>query len=368
MTDSAPRFDPSRKNPNTVLELSEAEIETILGQLRRKEGNWINWGQLCRQLHRAQCDPREIFEETGIEASVQNQTSVAAQVYESAIAEDISDRAKAYCEGPHSDVLYELRVLNQIDRARAAEYAAEKNLDVDGGHLLARAMKATARTTTMPAEFTDRPGDAIAYQCWQQARRKKDLQDRSKAIAQGFKYVESDTARKALEELLTDFSVVPTAKAPLLPFYRVDVEEEMPRLIPFAGESPLSVAELAAAPALPAIEPFQVVEFPAGGRGVPVPGWASVIGAIDPVSYTDSTDSLPNTVDMKTETVLVVVDRAVRDWSLSHYFAIEREGRVEVQWFDRDPGLEPLGKVILILRPKRILDEGNITEPWQMDD
>jgi hypothetical protein len=369
MTDPAPSFDPDRKNPNTTIDLSDSEIQTILGQLRRKEGNWIQWGKLCRQLHLAHYDPKDIFEETGIEASVQNYTIVAAQVYDSAIAVGISDRARAYCEGPHSDVLYELRVLNQTERAAAAEFAAEKNLDVDGGHLLARAMKTVAYSSTMPAEFTKHPGDAIAYQCWQQARRKKDLQDRSKAIGQGFKYVHSDSARKALEELLTDFSVVATRKAPLLPFYRVDQEDEMPRLIPFAGDNPLSADQINSVIKLESIEPFRIVEFPAGMRGVPIPGWASIIGAIDPVAYSETTDQLPNTVDMKRETVLVVIDRADRDWTVTNYFAIEREGRLVVQWFESQPqDWQTVGKVVLILRPKHILDESNLTQPWQMDD
>jgi hypothetical protein len=41
---------------------------------------------------------------------------------------------------------------------------------------------------------------------------------------------------------------------------------------------------------------------------------------------------------------------------------------VRIQWFEASPSVELLGQVILILRPKRILDENNLLEPWQMDD
>jgi hypothetical protein len=72
---------------------------------------------------------------------------------------------------------------------------------------------------------------------------------------------------------------------------------------------------------------------------------------------------------MKRETVLVVIDRADRDWTVTNYFAIEREGRLVVQWFESQPqDWQTVGKVVLILRPKHILDESNLTQPWQMDD
>jgi hypothetical protein len=87
------------------------------------------------------------------------------------------------------------------------------------------------------------------------------------------------------------------------------------------------------------------------------------------VAYSETTDQLPNTIDMKRETVLVVIDRADREWTVTSYLAIERDGQLSVQWFDTEPDdVEIVGKVILILRPKHIFDESNITEPWQMDD
>jgi len=375
MTDAVPpTYDANRQNPNQELNLSEAEILEILGKLRRKEGNWIAWGKLCHQLHRAQLDPKDIFDETGFEAIIQNQTIVAAQVFDSAQQVGISPQAEAYCNGPRSDVLYELRVLKQQERAQAVEFAAMKNLDIDGAHLLARAMKEVAWISTLPPGFTRHPGDAVAYQCWKQARQKKDLQERSRLIAQGFKFVHTDAARQQLEALLSDFSVVAMRKAPMLPFFRVDQEEELPRIIPFMGDAPLSVTTFAQTPSFAAIEPFRIVNFAqAGVAGVPIPGWASIVGAKDPVCFLEAIENLPNTIDMQPERVLVVIDRANREWAVNSYFAIqgaEVDGvpTIELRWFEAAPEVEILGKLILLLRPKWILDESNITEPWQMDD
>jgi hypothetical protein len=47
---------------------------------------------------------------------------------------------------------------------------------------------------------------------------------------------------------------------------------------------------------------------------------------------------------------------------------VERDNSVFLQWFDSSPDVAILGQLVLILRAKNILDEKNITEPWQMDD
>jgi hypothetical protein len=47
---------------------------------------------------------------------------------------------------------------------------------------------------------------------------------------------------------------------------------------------------------------------------------------------------------------------------------VEIDNNVSLQWFDSPPDLNILGQLVLILRAKNILDENNITEPWQMDD
>jgi hypothetical protein len=48
---------------------------------------------------------------------------------------------------------------------------------------------------------------------------------------------------------------------------------------------------------------------------------------------------------------------------------VDQEDGLEFVWFAEEPdNLELLAQVVLVLRPKRILDENNIIEPWQMDD
>ena len=346
--------------------LSDAAASELLQQLRQKQGNWIDWGKACHALQKAGYDPKVIFEETGFEGVVQNQTIVAAQVYESIARAEVSPTVLAFCAGPKSDVLYEFRILNQQQRAAAAELAAEKNIDVDGAHLVARAMKDFARLSMPPEGFSNCPGDIVAYVSWKQARQKKDLQERSRLIAQGLKFAHTQTAREQIERLLSDFTVEPTRKAPVLPTYRIDAEEQLPRIIPVAGSMPLSRDRIEAVPTVEETEPFRIVT--GSGSWVPLPGWQAILRAQDPVAISSRSDRLPNFPIHQLEEVIVVIDRNIKTWDINSYFLVESGDKVEVGWFEEAPNTTILGQVILVLRPKRILDESNITSPWQMDD
>ena len=63
-----------------------------------------------------------------------------------------------------------------------------------------------------------------------------------------------------------------------------------------------------------------------------------------------------------------MIDRVFAEWDVNNYYLVERDNSVFLQWFDSYPDVAILGELVLILRAKNILDEKNITEPWQMDD
>ena len=76
--DSSDPVNISNENPS-----NENAVQVLLTQLRRKEGNWVDWAQSCRTLQQAGFSPQKIFEETGFEPIQQNQIVVAEQVYQS---------------------------------------------------------------------------------------------------------------------------------------------------------------------------------------------------------------------------------------------------------------------------------------------
>ena len=349
-------------------QLTETEAEELMRSLLHKEGNWVDWGKSCQKLQKSGYTSQQIFEVTGFQGSQQNLVIVAAQVYDSLIKSDASENLLAYFTGPRSDVLYEFRILNQEQRLAAAELAMAKRIDVDGAHELARALKDYYRLSQLPAGFTNHPGDAMAYQCWRAARAKKDLSDRSRLIAQGLKFAHSDSARQQIEQLLTDFTVIPQRQSPLIPLHRLEAEEELPRIVPVAGSFPLTSSQIAGVTQVEQIEPFRMINGSENSTFVPIPGWPVVLKAEDPIAILCQSDQLPKPIPGKPEEVIVVVDRQSKTWDVNSYFLVAQGEQLELQWFEQSPEVSIVGQVILVLRPKKILDENIITQPWQMDD
>lgn len=349
---------------------AEAAIatEALIQQLRRKEGSWVEWGQACQTLQKAGISPQAIFEATGFEPIQQNQVIVGAQVYASVVAANASEATQAHFTRKGSDILYELRILSQGDRAAVAELVVDKGLDFDEAREAAKAVKEFARLPKLPEGFTSHPGDAIAYQAWKLARQQANLQERSRLIAKGLRFAHSPIARQPLEQLLTDFTVVAEQTAPTMPVYRLEAGDDLPRMIPVVGQFPLTKSDLQAVPLVEEVEPFGIVHCSGTAAWVPVPGWQVVRLAEDPVAFLTDSDALPKPLTGQRDQVLVVVDRAQRQWQDNAYFLVEQAGQLDLQWFPQAPELGLLGRVIVIVRPKKILDENYTNDPWQLDE
>jgi hypothetical protein len=357
--------------PSNPSQLSEETTTELLRFLLHKEGTWVDWGKACQQLQKAGFSPQTIFEQTGFQTVQQNLIIVAAQVYESLVREAVEATILNYYLGPKSDVLYELRILNQVQRATAAITAQAQKLDAESAKELARAVQDFSHYSQLPSGFTNHPGDALAYQCWKLAKQNKDLAARTRLIAKGLKFAHSATARTAIEQLLSDITVSSAKKAPLVPLYRLEQEEQVSRLVPVAGNLPLSREQIEAIPPLAIAEPFGVAQYDGSGALVPLPGWQIVLKAVDPLAFFCQGSQVSETLTSKNETMLVVIDRAATTWDENSYFLIsddDSDHSVAIQWFESPPTVALLGQVIVVLRPKRILDENNLLEPWQMDD
>ena len=350
----------------TPQELPNAD-ELILS-LRRKQGSWVEWGQACQTLQKSGYTPQAIFEATGFEPIHQNQIIVAAQVYDTMVKTGVSNAVRSHFGHKASDILYELRILTQSERAAAAELIFEKNLDTDDAHEVARSLKDFSRLPKLPEGFTDHPGDAIAFQAWKTAKGKSDLQERSHLIARGLKFAHSATARRAIESLLTDFSLTPARPAPRLPIYRLESDEQLPRILPVAGKLPLTIADLHAVPMIEETGAFALVQFSGTGAWITVPGWQVIRSSEDPVAILCDSDRLPTPLEGATEEIIIVLDRSQRDWEADSYFAIAQEDQIALQWFEEAPTVSLLGRVVLVMRPKKVLDEAYSTELWQLDE
>ena len=287
---------------DTSAQLSEQAAEDLLNSLLYKQGCWVDWGKACQQLQKAGYSAQQIFERAGFQAVQQNLIIVAAQVYESLVETGASEELLTYFQGPRSDVLYELRILKQAERLAAAKLAQDKRLDIDGAKEVARAVQQFSRLAQLPPGFSNHPGDAIAYQCWKQAKQKKDLSERSRHIAKGLKFADSDTARQAIEQLLGEFTTQSVQTAPLMPLYRLESETQLSRLVPFAGTLPLTSKELATVVAVNSEGAFNLVTTSQSQTIAPVPGWQAVLKAGDPVAILLQSDSVTHSPSWSSRT------------------------------------------------------------------
>lgn len=349
-------------------ESGSIDAEDLLQMLRRKESNWVKWGQACQQLQKAGYNPQTIFEATGFEPIQQNQVIVASQVYTTLLNAGVSDAVRSRFDRTGSDTLYELRILTQPERVAAAEFIVARNLDSDGAREVARALKEFYRRSTVPQGFTKHPGDAVAYEYWKLARQQKELQERSRLIARGLMFAHSQEARQQIEKLLTESVGGSGRSAPRMPFYRVEIDEELPRLLPVAGHLPLTTAQLKDVPTLHKTGSFHLIEISGKQTLLAIPGWQVIKKAQDPVGVLCNSRQLPNQQTDKPEELLVVIDRTQQEWDSESYFAIDQSGQLEIQWFPDAPNATLLGRVILVLRPKKILDETLSLDVWQIDE
>jgi Rubisco Assembly chaperone C-terminal domain/Rubisco accumulation factor 1 alpha helical domain/Rubisco accumulation factor 1 helix turn helix domain len=344
------------------------DTEALIIALRRKEGTWVEWGQACQKLQKSGLNPQQIFEDTGFEPTHQNQVIVAAQVYHGLEQANASANVLEHFQRRGSDILHEFRVLPQSDRIAAATLAVQHGVDVDDAREIAKALKDYSRLRQPPEGFTTDAGDGVAYQCWYWARQKSDLQERSRLIARGLKFAHSDSARKALEKLLTDFSVIKAKPAPLLPTYRLESEVELARVVPLIGQWPLPTEALTAVPFIAEEGPFRMIQFSGEGVWVPIPGWQVMLQAEDPIALLCPSDHLPIPQGQSVEEVLVVIDRAQRNWNENSYFVLDRAGQLDIQCSTEPTAEKILGRVLLVVRPKRILDENVTKELWLYDE
>ncbi|AFZ51063.1 RuBisCO accumulation factor 1 [Dactylococcopsis salina] len=354
--------------PEQPSPLSEENATEIFRQLRQKEGNWVEWGKSCQQLQKAGYNTQTIFEKTGFEPVHQNQVIVASQVYETIAETGVEDQVKEHFRNKGSDILYEFRILPPQERSQAATLAVEKNLTQPEAHDIAKAIKEFSYLSSLPDGFTNGAGDAIAYHYWKLARGKRDLQARSRLIAQGLRFAYSNTAREKIESLLSDFTVVPVTPAPNLPLYRLEQEEELPRILPVLPSLKTSVSQFEAVSQPQPQGVFSITETSGKEQWVALPGWQMICAASDPVAIVCEKEELPKSDSLRNESFLVVIDRAATDWYLHSYFLVEAEEGLGIRWFEQAPPQKLLGKVILILRPKRIIDEGAIAQSWQVEE
>lgn len=355
-------------------DLNIAAIADWLTLLRHKEGNWIEWAAACAGLAKHGHTAQQIFEQTGFEPIHQNQITVALKVYEGLVEGKASSRVLTHFAGQDSEILYELRVLPQSDRLELAEFILFHRLDLAATKEVIKAMRDLALLSNLPAGFSQHPGDAIAYQCYLTAQKSSQTGQATKSILKGLQYVHSDSARRLIEQLLTQPTAQPASSLPKLPLYRLEQDDQLPRLVPVAGKIPITITELKAVPLIDQIEPFGMVTYAGACAWIGLPGWDIVRQATDPLIILADTDTfaevsgqkLPNSFPDRPEQILLLIDRGQRTPHSQSYFAIALADQIQIA--PPTPAAKIYGKLLLVLRERRILDQSASSDLWQEEE
>lgn len=360
--------DPLSNNSDSTLPSPEitVDIESLFLLLRQKQENWIAWGGACQQLQQAGCTSQAVFEATGFEPIQQNQIIVAVQVYNSIVKAGAGVGVIDRFQRTGSDILYELRILTQPERLLAAEFIVARGLDSTAANEVARAVKDFSRLGKLPEGFTQSAGDALAHHYWKLAKQQTNIPERSRLVVRGLMFAETHSAKQKIEQILGD-STTTQAKAPLLPIHRLEAEEELPRLVPLAGSLPLSLATWQQTPAITTQGVFGVSQLSATQQVVALPGWATLRKALDPVAIVTQRDLSAN-AEGREENVLLIVDRGLKTWSQYHHFLFLAGEELQMGWFGAPPNQPILGQVILLLRPKAIVEEAAEADGWEIEE
>ncbi|MFM2303929.1 MAG: hypothetical protein RLZZ135_1339 [Cyanobacteriota bacterium] len=342
--------------------------EELLLMLRRKIGNWVEWGKACQKLQKSGMTSQAIFEATGFEPIQQNQIIVAAQVFESMMSAGVAPATETHYRRVGSDSLYELRILATEDRAVTADYLYNRNIDSEGSKEVAKAFKEFAYLRELPEGFTHHPGDAVAYQYWRYIKQQNDLSEKTRLIARGLMFAHSQSARNQIEKLLTALTAPPQKTAPALPIYRLEAEEDLPRTFPVAGAFPLASGVLASIPKIESTGAFRIMHTNWTGGWVSLPGWSVISKAEEPIAITADKDNFPFKITGQSAEMILVIDQSVTEWDEFSYFVFDRDGQVAIEWFETAPTVQILGKLLVILHPKRSIEAGNPKEIWEMED
>jgi hypothetical protein len=343
--------------------------EALLLLLRRKEGNWVEWGRSCAKLQKAGYNPQTIFEQTGFEPIQQNQVIVGAQVYDTMVSGGVSEETRSHYGRTGSDSLYELRILTVDERVAVAEFLHSRNLDSEAAREVAKAVKEFSRWRNLPSGFTNHPGDAVAYQYWKYAKQQSGIQERSRLIARGLMFAHSSTARQQIEQLLTDFGSAAKRQAPSLPWYRLEGAEQLPRILPVISGLPQRKAELEVILQVKEKGSFRLVQLPGNGTWVSLPGWRILLQAVEPVGIICKSSQIAHQpASTESEEVLAVIDRSDCQWDANSYFLAEEAGNLQIQWFPEATNVSLLGRLILLVRPRKIIDESVTKDIWQIEE
>ncbi|KAJ0823920.1 putative rubisco accumulation factor 1 [Helianthus annuus] len=313
-----------------------------LDVLTNRLGVWYEYAPLIPPLIQDGFDPSTLEEITGISGAEQNILVVGAQVRESLVQSDVDPEILEFFDKGGAELLYEIRLLTNNQRADVAKYMLENKFEPSDAQELARAIK------DYPRRRGDRgwerfdytlPADCLAFMYYRQA----------------LEYRESELRLSALEKALSKVKegegqgrgggVIDGVKVPVVR---------------------LNLGEIAEATA---VAVFPVCSSEDKSKGVEEAPWEYRGKGGVAVAFSDGR-ALPWRVNRRytEESILVVADRGRKEVTEDDGFYLissEDELKLERGATLKEKGCtECLGSVVIVVRPPRESNDDISPEEW----
>ena len=176
----------------------EMSTDEMMRCLQSQSGHWYELATYLPKLQREGIDGAIVEEMTGIDRRQQNVWSNASMVYGSLRKGGKVANLEYFDLAGTEYLLYELRFLSIEQRAKAANYIVEQELDPQESLVLARAIKEHERRKGEKEGFSDSPADCLAFKYYRDALENQGGDDMKTYIEKGLAVAETDAARETL--------------------------------------------------------------------------------------------------------------------------------------------------------------------------
>ncbi|KAF5177169.1 Rubisco accumulation factor 1.1 protein [Thalictrum thalictroides] len=353
-------------------------------------GSWHEYAPLIPSLIQQGFSHSSLEEVTGISGHEQNRLIVAARVRDSLVQSKVDAETLSFFDNGGAELLYEIRLLNAVQRASAANYMVKNNFDGLKAQELARSVKDFPRRKgdlgwdSFNYTF---PGDCLAYMYFRQAKEHANPSDaRTMMLEKALEVVETEKAKDRIVYELklkssdgNDKDLVAGVKVPVVRMQFGEVAEATSVVVlPVCQDKDGEKGVMEAPMECKSAGVFGVVEAEKEWkRWIVLPGWKPVMGLKKGVVVAfDDARVLPWKVNRwyKEESILVVADRVNKVVEADDGFFLvstDKEGKSEFK-VERGSRLkesgvnECLATVVLVVRPpKEDVDDQLADEDWE---
>ncbi|XP_047325695.1 rubisco accumulation factor 1.1, chloroplastic-like [Impatiens glandulifera] len=376
---------PKFRNLNT-----DGQLEILTNRL----GLWFEFAPLISTLIREGFTSTLLEEITGISAIEQNRIVVAAQVHDSLIQSNLDPDILSFFENGGAELLYEIRLLSQRERAESAKFVVQNKLDGEGAQELARSIKDFPRRRGDKGwECFDYniPSECLSFTYYRQAHEYSGpSEERNAALKKALDLAVTEKARKLIEDDLEGKSkteketqIEEAVKVPVVRMKTGEIAEATSVIVLPVCKSEEKDKEVKEAPWECGTKgEFGIVEAEKEWkRWVVLPGWLPLVGLKRggvAITFPDAR-ALPWKANRwyKEEAIIVVVDRARKEVETDNgFYLVVRDGnggagvgglKVERGSALKELGIEEsLGTVLLVIRPPREDDDDQLDdEEWE---